>query len=116
MKDNSKNNNLSIAEFKLRLVREFVGEEIEKPIKSAEVIHHLKPQKRRYTCVYCNSHRTRYVCVFPSCGLPLCGISPKNGEPPRQCFLKAHANDEVLEACLNRHQAMIARTNKRGKN
>lgn len=117
MKSDPKVNNISIAEFKRRLVHQFVGDEISKSLKNTEeTIHHLKAQNRRYTCVYCNTCRTRFVCVFPGCGLPLCGIASNNGEPPRQCFMKAHANDAVLEACMNRRKAMMTRTNKQGKN
>jgi hypothetical protein len=116
MKNDPKSNNISIAEFKRMLVHQFVGDEIAKPIKSDEKIHHLISQNKRYTCVYCNTRRTRFVCAFPSCGLPLCGMASNNGEEARQCFLKAHANDAVHEACINQKHAMINRSNKRGKN
>ena len=114
--NNESTNKMSIVEYKSKLVNLLVGDRISKPIVTTPTVHKLVRQNRRHICAYCaifsKNSRTRYRCAVSSCNLPLCCVG--NGKAELDCFAKAHASDEMHRACLDKHAAMLLKTNNRG--
>jgi hypothetical protein len=96
----------NIVWFKRALVDIFVGDKIRSIPQEPVLEHHLVRGEAHQTCVYCQlfgdrTTRTRYYCVNPECMLPLCHIDlRKNME---DCFVLAHANEQV-RCILAQHQ------------
>ena len=111
---------LNLSEFKTELVKKLLGERICKPAISLDApeVHELvKSEDHRHLCTYCTllgripQRQTRYICRV--CHLPLCSVG--NGRAGSDCFAKAHANNNIHMACIEKQQAMKLRTNSRGK-
>jgi hypothetical protein len=112
--DTGKYKPMNILQFKMKLVDNFVGQDIDSLFESggcAEDQHvpaHIT-DKVRSLCVWCalmsRSRRTRYQCA--KCGIPLCSIG--NGRVEEDCFTAARETGDRLEMVQRKNVEMKKR-------
>jgi len=109
--------NMSIVDFKLELLKAFVGPRFrERPGQGSVCEHVALRSEGRHRCSYCaifsRCCRTRYYCS--TCNVALC--CPGSGKGGNDCFSLAHENANMLKAVLEKSKAMQKKTNNRNKN
>ncbi len=110
---------INVVDFKLRLLAHFLGSRAERvslPLSTEKDQHHLVrlPNDQRLRCAFCSLQakkgetvsRTRFVCSHPNCGIPLCSIGTQE-HSTKDCFALCHANDNLLNAAINKHEEMM---------
>jgi hypothetical protein len=107
--------NMSIVEFKQKIVLGLVGSRIEGvPSNPPAVKHELIKSVRRYRCAYCGLFsrfkRTRFICAAECCQIPLCSIGSNDSNS--DCFALTHGNPEIYKAVKEKSEAMKTTTNK----
>ena len=117
--NNNVTKKLSLVDFKRMFVHYVIGETPQKSLSEMDCTHKLikiegntRPACVRCALVLSITKRTRYVCQNKKCNLPLCSVGPQCTE---DCFALSHANSEIHELCLQKHQIMLRNTNNRGK-
>jgi Transposase IS4 len=109
---------LTISEYKRKLVMALVGSRLELVAKPVNLVHELIWADRRHICVHCSlmsvTKRTRYVCAAEGCRLPLCSVG--NGKSATDCFASVDRSEEVRQMAVARHWMQLLKTNKNKNN
>ena len=101
-REEGKNNNINLVEFKKKLIYAFVGPKI---VGICETVTEHKMVRiqdtSHYQCSYCSlfgktSKRTRYKCCHSTCNMLLCSVG--TGRTEQDCFALSHKNEDVRKA------------------
>jgi Transposase IS4 len=108
---------LTISEFKKKLVMALVGSKLELVPKPVNLVHELVRTERRHMCVHCGlmgvTKCTRYVCAAEGCRLPLCSVG--TGKAKMDCFASVHRSEDVRQMAVSKHHMQLLKTNKNKK-
>jgi hypothetical protein len=115
-----KEKTLNIVQFKMKLVEDLVGRNIDILFEGGGQVEQHTPVHIeggvQLQCAYCalmsRMRRTRYQCA--GCGVPLCSIG--NGKVQDKCFKTAHETEERLEMVCKKHAAMKKRNRRQKQN
>ena len=107
---------MNIVQFKMKLVEDLVGRNMEDLFEKAEAGEQHTPVKVeggvRSRCAYCalmsRVRRTRYQCV--ACGVALCSIG--SGKVEDDCFTVAHETEELRKMVCKKYVEMQKRNTK----
>jgi DDE_Tnp_1-like zinc-ribbon len=116
-----KEKKMNIVQFKMKLVEDLVGRNIDNLFDGGGVdLDQHTPvhveNNVRLRCAYCalmsRMRRTRYQCA--GCGVPLCSIG--NGKVEDDCFTIAHETEERLEMVCQKHVELKKRNRRQKQN